>query len=272
MEVCQLVVKKTGCDGIGNVLKGFISALSINPNTVIECNPNYMFGLYDTILEDKHIYKGGGGDYVYTCRLLVLKGEEGEQEHIHNEFRGFDGIGNSKFHDFYSRKLIDWNYDSGKISEQVKERVFRIIDTISFKKIVLDHVESVVNKFVDKKVLGVSVRTWKCKHENNINRAYSFDVYKEKINQVLAAHPEINQIILSVDNDSVIGEYLNYFKDRGIDCFVLMKSEGLNEIQNAISKALILSKSDYFIGNRISTFSELVFWFGKHKAQVYTVY
>jgi hypothetical protein len=43
-------------DGIGNVLKGFITASGISNNVVIECNPTYMYGNYDTILDDRHIF------------------------------------------------------------------------------------------------------------------------------------------------------------------------------------------------------------------------
>jgi SpoVK/Ycf46/Vps4 family AAA+-type ATPase len=41
--------------GIGNTLKGFISGLTVNPNTKIECNPNYILGNFDTILDQKYI-------------------------------------------------------------------------------------------------------------------------------------------------------------------------------------------------------------------------
>jgi len=55
-------------------------------------------------------------------------------------------------------------------------------------------------------------------------------------------------------------------------CIVLDKSDSMNDIQYAIIKALTLSHCNYFIGNRISTFSELVFWFSKFHTKVYTVF
>ena len=79
MKNCQLVIKKTNCDGIGNVIKGYITALSISSTSKIENNPDYIYGNYATILHKKHIYESDNTENVekvYTCRLLILKEEE----------------------------------------------------------------------------------------------------------------------------------------------------------------------------------------------------
>jgi len=52
----EFVIKKPICDGIGNVLKSYITALSANENSTIDCNSDYVFGIYNTVLDDKHIY------------------------------------------------------------------------------------------------------------------------------------------------------------------------------------------------------------------------
>ena len=83
----QFVIRKTYYDGLGNVMKGFITAFSVNPNTKIECNPTYKFGVYDTVLDSQHIFDPDTNDkvfYMYTSRMLVLAEEEGVQEHIKN--------------------------------------------------------------------------------------------------------------------------------------------------------------------------------------------
>ena len=85
MENIQFIIKDYQHSklGIGNILKCLISALRVNEDTVIECYPEYRYGAYDTILHDKFIFKGKGKkelEKVYTCRLLILKEECGQQD------------------------------------------------------------------------------------------------------------------------------------------------------------------------------------------------
>lgn len=93
-----VVIEKTNHDGIGNVLKGFISCYSVHENTVIECNPDYVYGNYDSILDDKHIYKSDPlvkPEYAYTSRLVVTRDEEvNGQQNIVNEYTQTNGCGN----------------------------------------------------------------------------------------------------------------------------------------------------------------------------------
>jgi hypothetical protein len=58
MENYQFLIKDYEYDhlGIGNVLKCLITALSINDDVKIRCVPDYQYGQYDTILEDRFIY------------------------------------------------------------------------------------------------------------------------------------------------------------------------------------------------------------------------
>jgi hypothetical protein len=100
----QIVIRKSYVDGIGNVFKGFISALGLQDDVVIECNPNYIYGVYDTILDDKFIFKNKGHkiEYFYTSRLLVQKCEEDIQENVYNEFQRTDGCQNPNLNHFFS--------------------------------------------------------------------------------------------------------------------------------------------------------------------------
>jgi len=274
MKDCQLVVK-TDCDGIGNVLKGYITALSISPTSKLENNPDYIYGNYNTILDSKHIYTTDDNvivDKVYTCRLLILKEEEQLQNTILNEFQDFSGIGNSKYNSLFCSKLIDWNYDSNKIHPTVSNRIFHIIDKLEFLPVIKHIFENISKLFTNKITLGISVRTWKLKHESNINRPYDFETYKNTILQVIKMVPEINYIVLSIDNEEYIDEYINLFKNNNLSYLILNKNNNINDLQYAAIKMLVLAKCNYFIGNRISTFSELVFWFSRHKTKVYTVF
>lgn len=247
-------------------MKGFLSALSVNPETKIECNPDYTLGKYDTVLDSRHIYQGGVYEPFYTCRLLVLRDEEDEQENIYNEFQYTNGCGNSNLNHHYSfTKLIDWNYDVSRISAQVKHRILRTIDSLHFQPHILKAVDEYVSQFHTGKTLGISVRTWKAKHEQNIDRPYDFQTYANAIRHHLQS---VSTVVLSVDNEDVLQEYLDLLQDKHV--IVLRHND--NETQTAFIKMLTLAKCDIFVGNRISTFSELVFWFSRCNIQVTTVF
>ena len=110
------------------------------------------------------------------------------------------------------------------------------------------------------------MRTWTASHEYNINRKYSFEIYKNAINDVLAKKSSINTIVLSLDNEIVESEYRELLKN--YPNIIIYRETNVNHLQYVIIKMLLLSKCGYFICNRISTFSELVFWFSECKQKV----
>jgi hypothetical protein len=280
LENTTIIIKKTNCDGIGNVLKGFISALSIHNDVVIECNAEYMYGNYDTILDNKYIYNTNvinnnkTKQYFYTCRLLVLLSEENEQENIYNEFQDTNGCGNYELNNYFSfKKLIDWNYDPIRICDTIKNRIINIIQNIQFSPIILDNVNKYINdNGINTNTLCVSVRTWKGSHENNINREYNFEVYNNKILDIIHENSFIDKIIFSFDNHSVEQDYINLCEKNKIRYSILKKPDYMNDLQYALYKVMILSKCNLCIANRISTFSELIFWFSFCKIKMSTVF
>lgn len=274
---CQYVIKKPICDGIGNVLKSFITAYSVNEYTTIECNPDFVFGNYDTVLDPRHIYipnENVVSEFMYTSRLLVLKNEEDEQQHIFcDENAEVNGCGNNNCNYHYSFCcLIDYNYRPEVLCSKIKERIGRTIDNIRFHPTVVEMSKKMEGE-LGSHTLAISVRTWSSFHETNINRTYSTETYKDAISQVLTSHPEIDKIILSLDNHSVEREYIEYISSiSNVLVTVLYQSDDINPLQHAIIKMLTLSKCQYFIGNRISTFSELVFWFSKCRIQCFPLF
>jgi len=278
MDAIQFIIKDYHLSrlGIGNILKCLISALSINNNTVIQCYDEYIYGKYDTVLDKRLIYTSHHNkelEKVYTCRLLILRQEEEYQQDIPNEEWYIGGLENPRFHSYFSfTKRIDWNYNPNLIHDCVKKRIFNSLDKIIFTDVITNEVERIHHSFKYTISLGISVRTWTSSHESNINRPYQFDIYKNKIKEILQYHKEINQIVLSLDNHNVCDDYISMCKELNIDYIILNKSESINDIQYAVIKALVLSNCNYFIGNRISTFSELVFWFSRCKINVYTVF
>ena len=274
----QIVIKKSNVDGLGNILKGFITACGISNDVVIECNPTYMYGNYDTILDIKHILDTTNcktREYAYTSRLLVLKEEGDYQMHIPSEYENYNGIDNCNLNHFYdSNKLIDYNYDIKKLCIQLKNRIINCINKITFKDCILNEVKIMQKMMIlnENENLGISVRTWKASHESNINRPYDFNVYKNEILSIIEKNKNIKNIIFSIDNHDYKEEYINLFKSIDITFFILNKNEYLNNLQFAIIQVLILSKCDYLIGNRISTFTELIFWFSKCNIKVSSLF
>jgi hypothetical protein len=266
----QWVITKTSCDGIGNIMKGFISALSVNSETKIQCNPEYIYGHYDTVLDEKHIYKEGDFEPFYTCRLLVLKSEESNQENIVNEFQYTNGCGNPNLNHHYSlTKLIDWNYDAQRVHPTVRNRILQTIQKINFRPEILYSVNKWTSQFRSSDTLGISVRTWKAKHEQNIHRSYDANVYKQMI---LNNIQRVSTVILSVDTDDILDEYTQFLRQFPVDTIILKKSDSENDIQFAFIKAIVLSKCKYLIGNRISTFTELVYWLSGCRIEVLSLF
>jgi len=278
MEHVMLVIKDYVNDrlGIGNILKCLITALSINNNVVIQCYPDYIYGMYDTILDDKFIFKDTTKqiESVYTCRLLLLQ-HEIYQENIPNEEWYINGLNNSLFDSYFLfHKQIDWNYNPDLVHDLVKERIFNTIDKITFNEFVMNQVnknESIFKWYNDTKSLGISIRTWKSKHEQNIDRPYDTITYIAKIKKVIQMNA-VDNIVLSIDNHEYIEPYITLCNELHIHYIILDMDNSMNDIQYAIIKALTLARCTYFIGNRISTFSELVFWFSKCRVKVYPVF
>jgi hypothetical protein len=263
------VVQKTWCDGIGNVIKGYVSALSVNPASVVECNPLYTLGLYDTVLDPSHVYVEGGPrlDF-YTCRLLVLREEEGSQPLIPNEFAGACTTGNPWLDRFYSTtKCIDWNYDSQRLAPRVRERIDRIFASLRFLPFVTERVQRVTRCLEGRRSLGISVRTWRAPHERNIDRPYDFEVYRRAI---LGMLPHVSWVLLSVDCEEETPRYLQMLQ--GVPVTVLAQPEDENATQHAFVKVLSLARCDYLVASRLSTFVELAWWFSGRRVVVVPVH
>lgn len=258
--------------GIGNTLKGFISGLTINNNTKIECNANYILGNFDSILDSKYILnRQDANNFIIepfsSCRWLILKEEESLQKDLPYEYSNYNDVdlNNKKYkHLFTSKVTIDHYYNRALIADTVFERFMKVIKTIQFTDIIYDEINKYNIQF--KNTLGISVRTWKASHEYNINRNYNFDEYKNAIINVLKNNTIIDTLVISLDNDSVENQYTDLIKNINSNIKLIIYKETehpINHLQYVMIKVLLLSKCGFFICNRISTFSELVFWFSE---------
>jgi hypothetical protein len=257
--------------GAGNALKGFISFLSINENTKMLYNNEYMLGDYQNVFDSSHILdEKDSKDYIklYSWRFLILKKEESIQQHLANEITEFDLIHNiNKHFDLFSTTTsIDSYYNRNLICDTVFERIMKGINRICWNQQITTELNKLlVNITVP--ILGISVRTWDASHEKNIFNYRSFNIndYKKAIDKVII-NKNINSIFISYDNHKVEPQFLEYLKDYNIITY--NKPDHITQLQYAVIKMLLLSKCNYFICNRISTFSELVFWFSGCKQEV----
>jgi hypothetical protein len=203
MVVIKIIIRPNGYNsGISNILKGFITALSIHNKTTIECDHDYELGNFDTVLHNKYIFKPTHEETVpfHTWRWLILKTEETLQEHIPDRF--FDGkliLNDNKYKPLFTGNVtIDGNFDKSLIHPVVYHRIMKAICSIEFKPIIYKNVDQYNIDF--KSSLGISVRTWSASHEKNVNRKYDFKEYKKEILKAISHN--IKTIVLSIDNKS----------------------------------------------------------------------
>lgn len=262
-----LYIPVTNIAGIGNTLKGFISALTINENTKIVNNYSCMLGLYSSVLDESHISTVEGRESFSSCRFLILKSEESIQKDLPNEFSCYTDIDldNNRLKPLFSKSvMIDWYYDRSLINDIVFNRFMNAIDKIKWNSVVLNEVSQTLSSFTYP-ILGVSVRSWTAPHERNINRPYSVNVYKDAIQSVVD-FKEVNSIFISYDNTDVSRDYDSFLRNYSVITY--SKPEYISQLQYSVIKMLLLSKCNYFVCNRISTFSELVFWFSRCSQEV----
>jgi hypothetical protein len=258
--------------GIGNTLKGFISALTVSNDVKIVCNYNTLLGNYDTVLDKEFVGDSNNRESFSSCRFLILKSEEEDQVDLRNEYSSTDiDLNNRKFWHFFSQKTIDWYFDKKLICDKVLYRILGAFQKIQWLPIITSEVDTFVKKMKFPS-MGVSIRSWKAHHPGDIGckRPYNSQVYIDAMNSVLIKKKDINQIYMSYDNLNNAENYKEFLKD--YDVISYSKPDYINDLQFAIIDMLILSKCNYYVCNRQSTYAEMVFWLSKCEQIVTTVY
>ena len=264
--------------GIGNTIKGFISALAISDDVKIRCNRDTVLGNFDRILEPQFIIQDEtdiqGRDIFSSCRFLILKEEEEYQRDLPNEYSSYTTIdlsSDNKYRHLFSQKvMIDWYYDRKLIHDKVFERIQNGIKKIVWKTEIIEEVNRTVAS-ITFPALGVSVRTWNGHHpgDRGCTRQYNKEAYLHEMSQIVDTHPT-NTIFMSYDNSEYSHEYADFLKNHQVVSYT--PSDEFDLLQIAIVKILILAKCDYFVCNRQSTYAELVFWFNGCEQIVRTVF
>ena len=267
--------------GLCNVLKSFVTALSIGEANVL---PNLWIHFdadHREILDDSLICSTPEqfGESFISARLLVLKSEEDEQPDLINDGKALGdhpNIANKKLSYLFSTHSIDWFYDRNLISDKVYDRIQMGIEKVKWRPEVLSEVERVSKDF-EGPVLTIQLRTWTHQSDppnctsirDGVIRDYNFETYKKAIDKFL---PKAKTVFLTSEREEVLQEYLDYLKDYDVKVVTYVQPTNVTQLQFSAATMLLGAKSDMLVCSRLSTFAECMWWFGKCKAEVIPVF
>jgi len=291
--------------GLGNLLKGLITFLSIHPNTQIENNEagRYGMGHFDSILEDHLVYRFSHSTrrreqlsnvkYVSTYKLLITKEMENKIDNaFHRNITTTPDLDPYYLDNpqlisaFSTRVSVDGIYNRSLIPTIVVKKFLSVIrNQLHFKPIVLDVFHELSDSLIHPS-LGVSVRSWRAAYEDEYLRDISmqgrslaeitFDIqnYIDIIRTAVERH-HIRSIFLSYDSDYVkysMQPFLRQLEERGI---MILEYDGdggstkENDFVDSAINMLVLSNTNVLIGDKRSTFMEIAYWFGECRQVVY---
>ena len=268
--------------GLCNVLKSFVTALSIADTNILPRFNAHFDANYNEILDDSLICHGSHefGESFVSARFLILKSEESEQPDLINDAKALGdhpNIRNKKIAHFFSTHSIDWFYDRNLICDKVFNRITDGINKIKWKKEVLTEVDRISKNF-EYPLLSIQVRTWTHQFDppnctsirDGVIRDYNFETYKNAIDKFLNSEAPPKTIFLTADKDSVLPEYLEYLKNYNVITYI--KPAHVTQMQYSAATMLIASKCNMLVCNRLSTFAECIWWFGGCKATAIPVF
>jgi hypothetical protein len=262
--------------GLCNVLKSFITALSIGETNILPRFNAHFDANYREILDDSLICNSSHefGNSFISARFLILKEEENEQPDLINDAKALGdhpNIANKSLSYLFSTHSIDWFYDRSLISDNVFNRIQNGISKIKWRDEVLNEVERVSANF-EYPLLTIQIRTWTHQFDppnctsirDGVIRDYNFETYKNAIDRFINSETPPKTIFLTADVDNVLPQYLEYLKNFNVVTYT--KPEHVTQMQYSAASMLIGSKSNMLVCNRLSTFAECIWWFGGCKA------
>ena len=267
--------------GLCNVLKSFVTALSIGEANVLPNLHIHFDADHREILDDSLICSTPEqfGESFISARLLILKSEEQDQPDLINDAsvlgRKPDLI-NQRLIPLFSKHTIDWFYDRNLISDKVYDRIQSGIEKVKWRPEVLSEVERVSKDF-EGPVLSVQLRTWTHQTDppnctsirDGVIRDYNFETYKKAIDKFL---PKAKTVFLTSDREEVLQEYMDYLKDYDVKVVTYVQPSNVTQLQFSAATMLLGAKSDMLVCSRLSTFAECMWWFGGCKAEVTPVF
>jgi hypothetical protein len=259
--------------GLCNVLKAFVTALSIGETNILPRFDAHFDANFSEIVDDSLICHGPHefGESFITARFLILKEEESEQDDLINDAKALGdhpNIANKSISYLFSTHSIDWFYDRTSISDRVFNRIMSGIQKIKWRNEILVELEN-LSKQIEYPLLTVQIRTWTHKFDppnctsirDGVIRDYNFETYKNAIDILL---PKAKTIFITSDNDNVLPEYEHYLKDHKV--MIYKQPSHLTQLQYSTVSMLLGAKSDMLVCSRLSTYAECMWWFGGCKA------
>jgi hypothetical protein len=259
----QLYVPRTFTDGIGNVCKGWLTALAVDETATVQANPSFSLAAFQTVLHPRHLWRGDCRVPLYTCRLRVLASEHDGQKHLPTEDVHYLWH-RPELDNLYSPHLIEWHYDRAALSQDVLDRVHRSLDGIELLPAISDRVAGLTGQ-VQGRSLGLAIRTWRAAHEQGVQRPYSEKVW---LNAIEAELQDVETVVVCADRHDTLEAYCGYLAHWPVRLVVPASVSVDNLTQAAFVQMATLAACDVLIGSGISTFTELAWWWGRNRARV----
>jgi hypothetical protein len=231
--------------GIGNVLKGYLTFLSLRNDAKIEINTGTMLGDYRSVLDERHIYRARATDVpeedqqdhaepepVFTYRLLLLRSEE---ELVRSDVRyaallpSAEDAATLNFPDnvrlmplFAPRASIDNVFRRDALPGPVVHRILTAIRRVNFATQISALAYAATDCLVHPS-LGVSVRSWRGAHEVNAGQGtrdnfdaeqrekYSQEKYENLITSVVV-QKEVKSLLITFDSPSLLPDYAPFLE------------------------------------------------------------
>jgi len=169
----------------------------------------------------------------------------------------------SSFDTFISDKSIDFKYDNIPIN--IQNLYIDLLKCLEIKKELLDIIKLISKQF-NKNTISVHIRSWiSDKWNDNSKKLHNqyFDINKI-IRYMNQYNIDKTTFFLSSDND----KYIELLKQHFNNIITYNPDKSLTNQQNAFIDLLLLSKNKLILGNSISTFTEMAWWYSNCNSKV----
>ena len=265
--------------GLGNVLKGLISSMSIHKNTKVRNLDGYILGNYSKVLDARHVFNSLDenlkSESVTTFRFFVFKYDEIDFHNSNIKSRDPKSLkmpDNPLFAPLLSLSFaVDNVFNTSLIPHKILQRLLKAIRRIHFTDDVTNLVADVVDK-IERPSLGVSIRSYAAPHEIDENMSsslrYNYYSYISMIAKLVYSL-NVKSILIAFDNPSLLAEYSQFLNLLPVTVHFFLHSPDIDPLVKAAVEMLSLSETDYLLGNNQSSFLEVIYWFGKCRQQVF---
>ena len=249
----------TDAGAFGNKFKSLITAIRSKLNYKVcwlEGFPELLETHYSAVNKEDLLYRLG-------CWRLALTHKESIEldTSFRDQYPEFFDCEYIPFNLTYSRlRTIDGEYN--RIPYCLKLSLTQAVASIPWNNDMCKLFYAIDQVTDGKRLLGVSVRSWKNKYElsNPLaqHRAKSFSI--ERYIQVIKEYmDDFDNVVLSLDNDTLESEF-EWLKNRFVFDSNLL--EPYTPFQRIAAKAYMLSKCSLLIGDKQSTFIEAAWLLG----------